>query len=467
MSGAAVSALLTFSGAAMATAETLADTLVAAYKHSGLLEQNRALLRAADEDVAQAVAALRPVINWSGEVVRNFGVNGGTSAFTGSFGTTGISSTTASINLIAELTLYNGGRNRLEIEAAKETVLATRAQLLAIEQEVLLRAVQAFMEVRRDLEIVALRRNNVRVITQELRAARDRFEVGEVTRTDVALAEARLSAAQSDLAAAEGELQISVEEYRAVTGQRPGTLQAPRSAPRLPGSQQVAETAAVRSHPEMVQARHDVAVGELSIRIAETAAKPTVTLSGRLGATEEFGERDYSRNGRIALEATGPIYQGGRLPSLVRQSMARRDAARGNLHVVRHQIRQNVGNAYARLGIAQSRISSTTDQVRASRVAFQGVREEATLGARTTLDVLDAEQELLDAQAALISAQVDQTIAAYSVLASIGELTAQSLRLNVPIYDPSDYYNLVKDSPAAKSKQGRDLDRVLRALGKE
>ncbi|KZY30526.1 hypothetical protein A3731_05030 [Roseovarius sp. HI0049] len=195
--------------------------------------------------------------------------------------------------------------------------------------------------------------------------------------------------------------------------------------------------------------------------------KPSVSLTSRLGAGEEIDGTDYTRSGSVGVTVSGPIYQGGLLSSAKRQAMAQADSLRGALHVTRKQVVEDVGNAYAILRAAQASRQAGQEQVRAARVAFRGVREEAKLGARTTLDVLDAEQELLDAQAGLISAETDLYIAAYTVLETIGELTAKDLRLNVRTYDPATYYDLVKDAPVPISPQGQKLDRVLRALGKE
>ncbi|WP_425429310.1 TolC family outer membrane protein [Citreimonas salinaria] len=460
-------ALATVSGGMAAQAETLAQALTRAYETSGLIEQNRAVLRAADEDVAQAVAALRPVLSWSADVQRQFGVRGTTSPLTGRLSETGFVDNTASAALVASITLYDGGANRLRIDLAKEAVLGTRAELIAVEQQVLLRAVEAFMEVRRALELVALRENNVRVIGQELQAARDRFEVGEVTRTDVALAEARLAAAQSALSAAQGTLAIAVEEYRVAVGVLPENLQQPAGLPRLPASEADAKAIAVRSHPEIAAAQRRVTIAEIGVAIAESARKPSVSLSGRYGLTETFGEDTYSRGGSITLGAEGPIYQGGRLNSLERQALAERDQARAALLLTVEQVQQAVGNAYARLRVARASIDAFEAQVSAATVAFRGVREEATLGARTTLDVLDAEQELLLARSDLLSAQVDETVAAYAILSSTGQLTAEALALPVPAFDPAAYYRLVKDAPSSLSPQGRALDRLLRSMGKQ
>ncbi|MBN9885835.1 TolC family outer membrane protein [Salipiger abyssi] len=447
-----------------AAAETLASALSSAYVTSGLLDQNRAVLRAADEDVAQAVAALRPVLSWSGSVARSYG-SSRSQPVGGSWQWRAASTTTASIDLIASMTLYAGGSRVMSFNAAREAVLATRASLVSVEQDVLYNGVSAFMEVRRATETVMLRRNNVRVIGEELRAARDRFEVGEVTRTDVAAAEARLAEARSALAGAEGDLAISRETYKSVIGHYPDALVPPTGLPRLPGAVETAKTLAMRNHPDLIQLRHTVAANDISVEIAEARMEPTVSLRGTWGVDETFDSRSASRGGSVSIGVDGPIYQGGALSSGVRKAMANRDASRARLYTAGKNVERTVGSTYASLRIAQASLVSTREQVRAARVAFNGIREEATLGARTTLDVLDAEQELLDARAALISAEVDQTVAAYAVLASVGQLTAESLALSVPRYDPAEYYNLVKTAPV-RSQQGEDLNRVLRALGK-
>lgn len=444
-------------------AETLADALVGAYTHSGLLDQNRALLRAADEDVATAGAALKPVLRWTANLNQTY--SRGLSQTTG----VAVSSNNlqASVNLIGSLLLYDFGASQFRIEATKETVLATRETLRAVEQQVLLRAISAYFGVVAARETVALRENNLRLLSQELKAARDRFEVGEVTRTDVALAEAQLAQARSGLAGAQGGAVQAFEEYRNVVGRKPGRLSPPPRLPKVGNDIKAAKGLAMRRHPQMIGAQHQVAAADLLIKANEAAMRPTVTLNGSLGVSESLSSSDFSRSATIGLEAGQTIYNGGRLSSAVRLSMAQRDAQRSNLHVVRHNIAQEVGDAYAILASAQAQLAASEEQVRAARIAFRGVREEASLGARTTLDVLDAEQALLDASSALVSTRADLYVAAYRVIASTGQLTAVDLKLPVQIYDPAAYYNLVKDSPAKRSKQGEKLDRVLRALQKE
>jgi len=448
--------------AGQAKAETLADTLASAYKNSGLLEQNRALLRAADEDVAQIVSELRPILNWSTDISRTFG-----RTQTSNFPERSITSNDLTIGLSLDLLLYDFGRTNLRIQAAKETVLATRETLRSIEQQVLLRAVTAYMNVRRTRELVAVRRNNLGLLREELRAAEDRFEVGEVTRTDVALAEAQFASARSGLASAEGDLSQALEEFERAVGRAPGELRVPGQLPNLSSDPEAAKSIALRNHPDMRKAQFDVAAADLTVTAAQAAMRPTLNLTTRLSAGEELGGSDFDRQGSVGLSVSGPIYQGGRLSSAVRQAAAQRDARRGTLHTTSLEVARNVGNAYARQRAARASRVAGQEQVRAARLAFQGVSEEARLGARTTLDVLDAEQDLLDAQAGLISSEADFFIAAYEVLASIGQLTVDDLNLDVKTYDPAAYYNLVKDAPVPISPQGQKLDRVLRALGKE
>lgn len=463
--GAATALVLATVQPLTAAAETLADTLVSAYNNSGLLAQNRALLRAADEDVAQVVAGLRPIINWTADMSRRFGRTERRSAIPGV--STGIRTNYATIGISLDLLLYDFGTTRLSAQAARESVLATRESLRDIEQQVLLRAVAAYLNVRRTAELVSVRQSNLRLLQEELRATRDRFEVGEVTRTDVALAEAQMASARAGLAAAQGDRRQAVEEFRNAVGRDPGALSPPAQLPRLSGDVAAAKGLAVRKHPDILGAQHLVAATDLSVRAAEADMKPKVSFSTSLSASEEVRGGDYERLGSVGISVGGPIYQGGRLSSVVRKAMAQRDQQRAGLHLARLRVEQDVGNAYADLLAAQSSREARIEEVRAARVAFEGLREEAKLGARTTLDVLDAEQNLLDAQSGLIDAETSLYIAAYTVLETIGELTARDLRLDVQIYDPAAYYDLVKDAPVPISPQGQKLDRVLRALGKQ
>lgn len=446
---------------APATAHSLNEALISAYNSSGLLEQNRAVLRAADEDVAQAMASLGPVINWSASMQRSISRGYAGSNFVGT-----TAGTTATVGLSLTQLLYDGGRSALAVEQRKEAVLSSRQSLVSVEQNVLLSAVQAFMDVRRYTETVALRENNLRVIREELRAAQDRFDVGEVTKTDVALAEARLAASQSALAAAKGNLAQANEYYKQTVGGAAHALDAPRSLPRLPKSAQAAKQLAVRNHPDIKKLQHDVKASELGVRAAAAYRQPNVSVGGQLQASDQISNDTSSLSASVSLQASGPVYASGRYPSITRQAQQRSDAARSALHVAVSQIEQQAGSAFSILEVARAGRAASEQQIRAATVAFRGIREEATLGSRTTLDVLNAEQELLDARAGLISAIADENIAAYRLLAATGQLTVDHLNLPVQKYDPAAYYNMVKDTPTATSKQGKQLDKLLRSLNK-
>ncbi|MEE9388690.1 MAG: TolC family outer membrane protein [Paracoccaceae bacterium] len=439
-------ALMSLAMATTAQAETLSDALVSAYKNSGLLEQNRALLRAADEDVAQTVASLRPVLNYV--ITANY------SSVT--------STTTSNLQLSASILLFDFGRSKLRTEVAKENVLVLREALIGVEQVVLLNAVRAYVNVQRDTSITGLRQNNVRLIEQELQAAKDRFEVGEITRTDVAFAEARLAASKSAMSAASGNLAISKEEFRAAIGHYPGALSGVPSPPATAATLDAARSIARQRHPDVAQAKHSVLIAELNATISDAGVKPTLKGTALAGIDQD-GNAGHS----LGITFAGPIYQGGALASAHRKSAAMRDAARSGLHLTGLSVDQNVGNAWARLSVANAGLLATSQQIRASRVAFRGVREEASLGARTTLDVLNAKQELLDAESSQISAQSDRYVAVYSVLAAMGLLTVEHLKLGITTYDPKAYYNAVKNAPTHDvSAQGERLDSLLRSIGK-
>jgi len=437
-----------------ATAETLTDAFISAYKNSNLLEQQRALLRAADEDVITARATLLPVIRFIASGNYQNTVNPSVPNF---------DHWTATATLSATLTVYDNGATRFATDAAKETVLGLRGALLQVEQQILSNTVSAYMEMIRSSQSVSLGQNNVRLITQELRAARDRFEVGEVTRTDVAIAEARLAAARGNLAAAMGDLEISRENYKAVVGRYPGNLRWPSAPPRTARTEDAAKAVAVRNHPSIEEAQRNVNAAEANILRARAVMKPNVGTSASAVINEGF---TTTFNAGVQLNV--PIYSGGTLRSALRKTVAQRDAARAGLLQSVVVVKQNVGISWANIAVAAARTEASRRQVRASQIAYNGVREEAKFGARTTLDVLDAEQELLDARSNLISAEVDQYISVYSLLAAMGLLTSEHLELGIITYDPIEYYKYATTADPLRviSPQGLQLDRLFRRLGK-
>lgn len=446
----------------LASGETLTDALVSAYNNSDLLDQQRAVLRAADEDVAAAVAALRPTLDYSLSRDWRFQDRDSTLADNDSVADT--------LGLTSELAIYEFGRNRMAVEAAKEAVLAAREALLNREQEILFSAVQAYMSVRRAVEFVDLRRNNVRVLREEVRAANDRFEVGEVTRTDVAQAEARLAEAEANLVAAEGDLETAQEDYNLAVGRYPGTLAPPPPLPRTADNEAAARDLAVRGHPLILQSQRLVTVSEINVARAEAAVLPSLRGTASAGYSNNFNGAtigDLEPSATIGIELRGPIYRGGALNSAFRSSLAQRDQNRATLLRTTSEISRQLGVAWATREVARARLLSTERQIDAARIAFEGTREEATLGARTTLDVLDAEQELLNANSNRIDAVATEQVAVYGLLSSMGLLTADYLGLPVTAYDPAAYYNNVRNAPAVgSSDQGIRLDRVLRNIGR-
>ncbi len=450
----AVAIGLALSLSSVAHAETFKSALSKAYENSGLLEQNQALLRAADEDVFRAMAALMPVVSWSAGVSKSYSDSNVGSSDTAS----------ASLGLNAQYSLYDFGRGQLGIDLAVEAVAGTRQRLISIEQSVLLRAIEAYMQYRQAMELVTLGENNLKVIQEELRAANDRFDVGEITRTDVALAEAALARSNSSLAQSRGDLVRARENYVAAVGTSPKGLTSPGALPDLPDTAAVAKAVASRSHPDVLTAQSNVAQAEIQVTQAETEVMPEINLTGRVSFSDTFSSTNYSNSASIGIEASMPIYTGGALESTVRQAKARKESSRGALRVTLLDIEMQVGSAYARLAVAEANRLASEQQIDAAQIAFDGVREEATLGSRTTLDVLNAEQDLLDANGNLVVANTEVVIATYSVMAALGQLTAENLGLKIDAYDVDAYATQVKET--APSARGAALDKVLGVLGK-
>ncbi|APX89337.1 hypothetical protein BV394_06075 [Brevirhabdus pacifica] len=430
-------------------ADTLADALAGAYSNSQLLEQNRALLRAADERVAQAVASLRPVLRYVASAKTQFPK-------------TSSKTIVLTQGLTAQWLVYDFGATAYRTEALKETVLGTREALRDIEQNVLLNAVSAYMNLRRAIETASLSSNNVTLITRELRAANDRFEVGEITRTDVALAQSRLATARSALVEAQGQVADAREFYRFAVGRLPGSLAAPPRAPKTAGSLDAAVAVGLRRHPSILQAQHQVSAAELSVAEAEANRKPKVNLSGTVSRNNVTG--GLSKSAGVEMSAT--LYQGGAQSSLYRAAFANAEAARAELRQATRTVRQGVAEAWTAVQVARASIEASDQRIRAAQVAYRGIREEAALGARTTLDVLDAEQELLDARTSRVTAESQEYVAVYELLSAMGLLTVEHLRLGVKTYDPAAYYNAVKTAPL-QTGRGDRLDKVLRAIGQK
>lgn len=439
--------------APVARAETLADAMIAAYRNSALLDQNEAVLRAADEDVATAMSSLRPVLayaataGWKRAEIDTL------------LGPDVAEGLEASVALSAELVLYDFGRSKLGIEIAKASVMATRQSLIQAEQEVLLAAVAAYVDVRYAQELVALRHSNFRLITQELRAAVARFEVGVTTKTDVAFAEARLAGSRASLAAAEGQLLVAREVYKSATGDYPGDLAPLPALPALPAGLEAAQEVARASHPLIRQSQHLLAIAELQVEMARAGMKPTLGASAGISIDQDSNQ---AASAGVTLSQT--LYAGGRLASTLRKAIAGKDGARAGLHLTAVGVLESVGVAWANLAVATALIEASDQQIQAAQTAFDGVREQADAGVKTTLDVLDAEQELLDARNARLEAEAQRYVGTYQVLATLGLLTVEHLQLGIATYDPEAYYKAVEKAPS-HSAQGKALDRILDKIG--
>ncbi len=435
-----------------AVADTLTDAMRLAYETNPTLILNRAALRATDESVALARSGRRPQIALQAT---------GSAANDAEF--SGIATESYSASLNASLNLYDGGRSRDAVEAAKTAVLAARASMENIEQSVMLSAAQAFLTVRRDQQIVSLERNNVNVLKQQLQAAEDRLAVGAATRTDVAQTRARLAAAQAVLAANRGALAIAAESYIAVVGTAPVNLAYPPRLPELPGSLAAAEEIALRTHPLMVASHLSEKVAAIDMRRARNARLPSLSANVNIGYSETYlgGANLFSGDSSTAtLTLSQPIYTGGALSASIRQAGATLERRMAETSNTRAQVRQQVSAAWYQLQIARASISANRLQIEASQFAFEGITEEANLGARTILDTLNAKQEVLTAQNSLITAMHDERIAAYSLLSAMGLLTPDNLDLGIELYDPSENFNRVQNAPIRTFEAGKVLDNI-------
>lgn len=414
-------------------AMTLADAFATAYETNPNLAAARARLQATDETVTQARGGMRPT-------VRGFTSYGLNSDYVSSGVARGTSTGDPfSVGLEASQPLYDGGQTTNSVRARLADVSAARARLTDLEQQVLLQVVTAYMDIRRDTENLALAQNNVRVLNEQLRATQDRFEVGEVTRTDVSQARARVAESQSNLSLAEGRLDISRQRFRQVVGVDPVDLRAPPPLPELPRSIDDALQMALNNHPAIVAARFDDSAASSDVRAAIGSLLPSVSLDGS-ASLNDSGVFDNNtiqrRNAQVLLRATVPIYQAGVEYSRIRQSQALASAARAGITTEARARQLEVESAWTELATARAAIVSERQRVAAAQLAFEGVREEALVGSRTTLDVLDAEQELLDARVRLVEALRSEYVAGYTLLAAVGGLTVADLGVDAVIYDP-------------------------------
>jgi len=418
--------------AAPAHAESLADAIALAYQSNPTLQGQRASQRALDESIVQARTGYRPAASATADASWYKGESGGEVGSSGA--TLGVSQT-----------LYTGGRISSAVSAARSDVRTGREGLRSVEAGVLQAVITAYVDVRRDEERLRIAQDNVAVLQRQLQEARARFEVGEITRTDVAQAEARLAAARASLASAQAQLAISRASYAAVVGQNPGDLEPePSLGALLPASVEDAFAAAEEANPEILAAEAAEQASRARVAAARAARRPTVTASGSVGFDASDAPfsgtggqfEDYERSLAGTVKVTVPIFTGGLTNSQVRAAMERNNADRAGIEEARRAVLRAVSQAWNGLIGARANLAANEEQVRAARIAFEGVRQEAQVGLRTTLDVLNAEQELRNAELALANARHDEYVASAALLAAMGKLEARYLTPEVALYDP-------------------------------
>ncbi len=427
-------------------AQSLEAALAYAYQNNPQLNAQRAQLRSIDEGVAQALSGYRPQVSVSADVGRQYQRS---EVETSTGGRTIAESTTTprGAAITATQTLFNGFQTANRTRQAEQTVQQQRAALALIEQTVLFDVVTQYMNILRDTAIVDLQRRNLEVLDEQLRQTRDRFNVGEVTRTDVAQSESRLAASRSQLLTAEANLATTRAAFIRVVGLPPTRLVPGRPGDRLiPKSLDAAVALAIAENPSVVAAMFGIDVALLQVKINEGALYPTLTLQG--SAQQRYDSSDNARESFSASVVTRlviPIYQGGAEYSQIRQSKEVVGQRRFELAQFRDQARATAVQAWSLLEAARAQITAAQAQVTAAEIALNGVREEARVGQRTTLDVLNAQQELVNARVALVTAQRDRVVASYNVVQSIGRMTADRLGLASELYDPRTHYYQVRD----------------------
>lgn len=420
-------------------AESLRQALSSAYTYNPRIDAERARLRATDEEVARAQSGYRPRASASADVGVEHGETRPSSANNGTTTPHGYA-----INLSQNL--FNGFQTTNAVNEAEAGVRAGRETLRDVERAVMLEAVTAYMDVVRDQAVVRLQENNVKVLTRELKATRDRFAVGEVTRTDVAQAEARRAGAVSELDLARANLKSSRANYERVIGHPPSNVTDPGPPDRyLPKTLAEAQSIAEQENALIVAALYREQAARYTVSRIRGELLPSAQLeaqwSERFEPSRSINESEQgSVTGRLSI----PIYQGGEVSARVRQAKHTHVSRLQEVEQVRTEVRAAVISAWSQLQAAVARVQSDRTQVGANQTALTGVREEEKVGQRTLLDVLNAEQELLNAQVQLVTDERNLVVVGYTLLSAIGRLDANQLGVASQVYDPEAHYHEVR-----------------------
>jgi outer membrane protein len=431
--------------AGAAWADTLPDAIALAYQSNPTLQSQRAQLRALDESYVQARAGFRPQASVQ--------LQGDYANGPSTFGA-GILTDAAALNVSQPL--YTGGLTSAQVRAAQADIQSGRQRLRQVEAGVLQSVIQAYVDVRRDQQALGIAEQNVAVLRRQRDETKARFDVGQITRTDTAQADARLAAAQAQLSAAQATLAISRAAYAAVVGQSPGDLAVEPALTGLPLTVDQAFDGAEKDNPGVLLADYAEQAAAARVAVAKSAYRPNVSLNASLGYEGSLtnapllGLRTgmYEQNITAAATLTQPLFAGGMNASRIREALENDNTQRLAVEGARRQAMQVVAQGWNQLLAARGATSANQEQVKADEIAFEGVRQEADVGLRTTLDVLNAEQELRNAQLALIDARHDQYVATASVLNAMGLLEIRNLDASVPAYDPEISFRRVKHAGA-------------------
>ena len=453
--------LLAYMGPMPALADTIEAALVRAYQNNPQLNSQRAQVRFTDENVPQALSGYRPRVALTAsagyQYLDTLLTSGGTPTAIVRTDTHGANAP-RSAGLTVTQTLFNGQQTANRTRAAESQVSGSREALRFLESSVLFAAATIYMDYLRDAAIVEVQRSNTRVLEQTLKQTRDRFNVGEVTRTDVAQSEAQLAAGKTQQLTAESNLTTTRANFRRIIGNDPVALAPGSPVDRYsPGTLSGAVDLGLVENPNVTAAMFGIDVNYLQVKVNEGALLPTVTLQASVQQSNEQTLAISRSFGASAIaQLSVPVYQGGAEYALIRQSKETLAQQRLVLEQTRDQTRANVVTAWGQLVAGKAQVASAQSQVTASEIALNGVREEAKAGQRTTLDVLNAQQALVNARVALVTAQHDRVVASYAVLNAVGRLSPQVLNLATTVYDPSVHYQQVRDSWAGvRTPDGR------------
>ena len=443
---AALAGLLAVLAATAPHAQTLTQALSDAYNTNPQLLAQRALLRATDEQVPQALSGWRPTVNFTGQV----GFATTSEQIPPQFVPERIHRETRpnAVTLTLTQPIYSGGRTVAQTSQAINTVESTRAQTLAVETSVLQAVAMAYLDVVRDQALLEVDRNNVEVLRKQLEATQDRFRVGEVTRTDVAQAESSLAQAQGTLVAQQGTLEISRAEYVRAVGHPPGTLMLPRDRPTLPATREETLSLAANNNFTVISAQYAELAARDNIDFVRGQLLPQISVVGSLNRAYDQSftfKGDLVNSAQITAQLTMPLYEAGAIYSQTRQAQQTVGQRRSQVDDARRAAVQTATQFWSTLQAARASISSFAAAVRAAQIALEGTQQEALVGTRTVLDVLIANQQLLTTQSQLVTAEHDAALAEFNLAAAIGRLVAPELKLPVKLYDMEQHYKEVKD----------------------